>query len=185
MNPEQTGKLIAALRKEQSMTQKELAQRLGVSDKTVSKWETGRGLPDISVMPALCEILGISINELLSGARLDASAYQEKAEEHLTALMRRGRYKNVVLHLLISTLPILLSFLTLPFAAEQLIPPLLIPVVFFWCILWNVGNLIAGITYGIVKKWGWLRLLCISAYDLFLLSIQISYFAIAVVVITA
>ena len=185
MDQEKIGKFIALLRKERAMTQKELAQRLGVSDKTISKWETGRGLPDISIMPSLCETLEISINELLSGEQLDVSAYREKAEEHLNALMRRGRYKKALLHLLLSTIPFLVSFLTLPFAAENLFPPLMIPIVFFWCIIWSVGNMIAGITYGIIKKWGWLRVLCISVYDLFLLLILIAYFAIAVVVIAA
>ena len=79
MNQEKIGKFIATLRKEHSMTQKELAQRLGVSDKTVSKWETGRGLPEISIMRCLCDTLEISINELLSGDRLDASSYRQKA----------------------------------------------------------------------------------------------------------
>ena len=66
MNQEKIGKFIATLRKEQSMTQKDLAQKLGVSDKTISKWETGRGLPEISIMQSLCETLCISINELFS-----------------------------------------------------------------------------------------------------------------------
>ena len=67
MDQIKTGKFIADMRKEQSLTQKELAERLNVSDKLISKWETGRGLPDVTVMGALCEVLRINVNELLSG----------------------------------------------------------------------------------------------------------------------
>lgn len=81
------GKFIAQLRKEQSLTQRKLADALGISDKTVSKWETGNGLPEVSLMMPLCETLGISVNELLSGERLSASEYKDKAEENIMNLM--------------------------------------------------------------------------------------------------
>ena len=61
------GNLIRTLREQQGITQKELAQRLSISDKTVSKWETGRGLPDISILPELAQALHISVAELLTG----------------------------------------------------------------------------------------------------------------------
>ena len=185
MNQEKIGKFIATLRKEQSMTQKDLAQRLGVSDKTISKWETGRGLPEISIMQSLCETLGISINELLSGEKLDVSSYREKAEENISTLMNRRSYKKLILHIVISTIPFLLSFLTLPLAAEKIFPPHGIPVVMFWGILLIVANFVAGITYGIVKKWSKWRLLFMIAYNVFLLFIIITYFAIAAIVIMA
>ena len=182
MNQEKIGKFIATLRKEHSMTQKELAQQLGVSDKTVSKWETGRGMPEISIMQSLCEILGISINELLSGDKLDASAYREKAEENITELMKRRNGKKIILNVAVSTIPFLVSFLVLPFAAEKIVPPILIPIVVFWSILLIVGNFVAGITYGIVKKWGKLSLFCIAAYNMLLVFILIAFFAMAVIV---
>lgn len=185
MDQEKIGAFIATLRKEHSMTQKELAQRLGVSDKTISKWETGRGLPDISIMRSLCETLDVSINELLSGDRLDVSSYREKAEENITALMQRRSYKKVAIHIAISTAPFLASFLTLPLAAENIVPPLSIPIVLFWSVLLIVGNFMAGITYGIVTKWGKLKTLCICAYNVFLLFILIPFFAIASVVMSA
>lgn len=62
-----TGSLIKKLREKQNLTQKELADRIGVSDKTVSKWETGRGLPDISITPDLAKALRVSLAELLTG----------------------------------------------------------------------------------------------------------------------
>ena len=61
------GRFIAKMRKEKPYTQRQLADMLGISDKTVSKWETGNGLPDVSLMMPLCDLLQISVNELLSG----------------------------------------------------------------------------------------------------------------------
>jgi len=65
------------------MTQIDLANKLGITDRAISKWENGRGMPDLSLLPPLCEILDVSINELLSGARLDKKDYQEKLEENI------------------------------------------------------------------------------------------------------
>lgn len=72
------GRFIAKMRKEESYTQRQLADILGISDKTVSKWETGNGLPDVSLMMPLCDSLHISVNELLSGERLTDSEYQTR-----------------------------------------------------------------------------------------------------------
>lgn len=69
MNQEKIGKLIAEIRKEKDMTQTDLANKLGITDRAISKWENGRGLPDISLLQNLSEILGITITELLSGER--------------------------------------------------------------------------------------------------------------------
>lgn len=182
MDQVKIGKFIASLRKEHSLTQKELAQQLGISDKTVSKWETGRGLPEISIMRSLCETLNVSINELLSGGRLDATSYREKAEENIAVLMQRRSYKKIVIHIAISAAPFLASFLVFPLVAEKLIPPICIPIVLFWSIILIVGNFIAGLTYGIVTKWRKLRLFCISLYNIFLLYILINVFAIAAIV---
>lgn len=81
MEQEKIGEFIAAQRKEKKMTQKQLGEALGVSDKAVSKWECGKGLPDISTMVSLCELLEINVNELLSGEHLAEDAYSRKAEE--------------------------------------------------------------------------------------------------------
>ena len=82
MNQEKIGKFILDLRKEKNMTQNELADKLGITDRAISKWENGRGMPDLSLLMPLCEILGISINELLSGEKLNKQNYQEKLEEN-------------------------------------------------------------------------------------------------------
>ena len=73
------------------MTQKELAERLGVSDKTVSRWETGHGLPDMAYLTPLCEIFGVSVNELLSGEKLPPNEYSLKAEENIMALLQENQ----------------------------------------------------------------------------------------------
>ncbi len=82
------GKFISAMRKEQNLTQRELADKLSISDKTVSKWETGKGLPEVALMLPLCEELKISVNELLSGERLSEEDYFKKAEENMMDLVR-------------------------------------------------------------------------------------------------
>ena len=89
-----TGKFIAESRKKKGLTKKDLAEQLGISDKTVSKWETGHGIPDVSVISELCEILSVSSNELLAGERLDSvESFSKKAEENIMELMKTN--KNV------------------------------------------------------------------------------------------
>ena len=75
------GRFIAELRKEQNMTQLNLAEKLGVTDRAISKWENGRGLPDVSLMKPLCEILGITVTELLNGERASEPETINKLEE--------------------------------------------------------------------------------------------------------
>lgn len=96
------GKFIAACRKEQKLTQSRLAEHLGVSDRAVSKWETGRCLPDVSIMQELCEILGISVGELLAGERLVKEYQEERSEETmLTLLSGKEKAEKTFLELLV------------------------------------------------------------------------------------
>jgi len=83
-----TGRFIAERRKGLGLTQAQLAERIGVGDKAVSKWETGKGLPEISALLPLCAALGINVNELLSGETLEGKDYSDKAEENMMNLMR-------------------------------------------------------------------------------------------------
>ena len=94
MDQIKVGKFIASCRKEQGMTQAVLAEKLGISDRAVSKWETGKSLPDSGIMLELCEILKINVNELLSGERIVAEAYDKRAEENLLAMRRELEEKN-------------------------------------------------------------------------------------------
>ena len=83
MNQEKIGKYIKEKRKEKKLTQLELASRLGVSEKTVSNWENGRNMPDLSLFNPLCEKLDISINELMKGEKIDSDDYQKVLEENM------------------------------------------------------------------------------------------------------
>lgn len=83
MNQDKIGKFILELRKNKNMTQAELAEKLGVTDRAISKWENGRGLPDLSLMKPLCDELGITVNELLGGEKLANQDYKEKSEENI------------------------------------------------------------------------------------------------------
>ncbi len=83
MNQERIGKFIASERKKQKLTQEELAEILGITSKAVSKWECGKGLPDASIMLPLCEILKITVNDLLSGERVDKENYQKTLEKNI------------------------------------------------------------------------------------------------------
>ena len=71
MDLQKTGRFIASLRKEHGWTQKDLAERVGVTDKAVSRWETGRGFPDVSCLPALADALEVPISELVRGERME------------------------------------------------------------------------------------------------------------------
>lgn len=90
MDQEKIGKFILEMRKKKGLTQKELAEIVGISDKTISKWECGNSMPDISYLEALCNSLGITVNELLSGECLTSESYSEKAEENIMALMKEN-----------------------------------------------------------------------------------------------
>lgn len=76
------GKFIAELRKEKDLTQKELANKIGVTDRAVSKWENGRGMPDVSLLRKISEIFDITVNELLSGEKIDDKDRAQKLEEN-------------------------------------------------------------------------------------------------------
>jgi transcriptional regulator with XRE-family HTH domain len=88
------GKFISSCRKEQGMTQAALAEELGISDRAVSKWETGKSMPDSGIMLELCELLGINVNELLSGERIMTEVYDKRAEENLLEIRRQVEAKN-------------------------------------------------------------------------------------------
>ena len=89
MDTVKIGEFIAGQRKAQKLTQMELAEKLNVTDRAVSKWECGRSMPDSSIMLKLCEILKISVNELLTGEKLDMENYNEKAEQNLIELKKQ------------------------------------------------------------------------------------------------
>lgn len=96
MKTNNIGGFIQQLRKEKNMTQKELAEIIGMSDKTISKWESGNSLPDTSVLVSLCKALDISVNELLSCERISPEDYSKKAEENIMTLMKENEENKKV-----------------------------------------------------------------------------------------
>lgn len=91
MNQIQIGRFIATCRKKAGLTQNQLAGQLGITDKAVSKWETGRSMPDVSLFTSLCEILNISLNELIAGEYITDDEIKEKAEEVLMDVFRQKK----------------------------------------------------------------------------------------------
>ncbi len=89
MDQKEIGKFISACRKDKGLTQMQLAEMLNITNRAVSKWETGKSCPDVSIMLELCDILGITVNELLSGERIVMEDYQKKAEENLIELQAK------------------------------------------------------------------------------------------------
>lgn len=90
MNQIKIGRFIAGRRKAKKLTQKQLADILLISDRTVSKWECGKGLPEVSLMLPLCDTLNITVNDLLSGEIVSEAQYQKKAEENMMNLMKEN-----------------------------------------------------------------------------------------------
>ena len=95
MNQERIGKFIAELRKEKNMTQEDLAGILGVTDRAISHWENGRRLPDYSLLKPLSNALNISINELLSGERINEKELPQKADENIIKLTELINLKSM------------------------------------------------------------------------------------------
>ncbi|MDY3257962.1 MAG: helix-turn-helix transcriptional regulator [Ruminococcus callidus] len=85
------GKFISECRKEKGYTQVKLAEKLGITNRAVSKWETGKSLPDASVMIELCELLGINVNELLTGEKVSEENYKRKAEENMVEMVKKNK----------------------------------------------------------------------------------------------
>ena len=101
MNQEKIGKFIAKCRKDKKMTQSELAEKLGVTDKSVGNWENGRNMPDLSLFKTLCDQLDITINDLMSGEKISKDKYQEKFEENIVntinySTKKINKYSNVI-----------------------------------------------------------------------------------------
>lgn len=89
MDQVKIGKFIAACRKQQRLTQAQLADRLGITDRAVSKWETGKAMPDTAIMLELCHILNITVNDLLNGEVVTMENYNEKSEQILLEMAKQ------------------------------------------------------------------------------------------------
>lgn len=94
MNQIKIGKFIAECRKKNNLTQAQLAEKLNITDRAISKWENGKGMPDSTIMLDLCNELKISVNELLSGEMIDMDKYNEKAEKILLEMAKKEEIQN-------------------------------------------------------------------------------------------
>ena len=94
MNQIKIGEFISSQRKMKNLTQAALAEKLGITDRAVSKWERGKGLPDVSLMLDLCEIFGITVNELLSGEEISMENSNQKNEQLLLDMAKEVEQKN-------------------------------------------------------------------------------------------
>ena len=106
------GRFIADERKRKGYTQKQLSEKLGISDKTISKWERGNGFPEVSLLLPLCDELEITVNELLSGERVSEEDYRKKAEVNMVNLVREAQEskKKIILSAMVATLTIVAAF---------------------------------------------------------------------------
>lgn len=95
MNQIKIGKFIAECRKSKKLTQSELANKLGVTEKSISNWENGRNMPDLSLFNSICNELEITINELMCGEKLEQKNYQKKLEENLINVIVDEKKKNI------------------------------------------------------------------------------------------
>jgi len=125
------GSFIAETRKQKNMTQRQLADALAISDKTVSKWERGLGLPEVSLMLPLCETLGITVNDLLSGQTVTDTDYKKKAEENMMDLMKENQENKqrfalsmvcgVITIIAVCSLVVIASYIEMPVYARFLV----------------------------------------------------------------
>ena len=112
MDQLRVGKFIAECRKEKKLTQAQLAEQLCITDKAISKWERGIAMPDSSIMLDLCEILGINVNELLRGEKINAEDDHKKTEELLLEMTKKEEAARKKLHKYAKALTIILALLS-------------------------------------------------------------------------
>ena len=143
MDYNKIGNFIMSERKAKKLTQAKLAEKLFVSEKTISKWENGNGIPDTNILPSLCEIFEITINELLNGERFSADSYENKAEKLMLELQKTKEENNKK----ILSLEIAIGFMGILFAFTLIIIASLIKIsMWLRIVLILYGVIIAIIT---------------------------------------
>ena len=123
MNQLVTGKFIAQKRKEKNLTQEQLAEKLGVSNKTISKWETGKCMPDYAIVKSLCEELEITVAELMDGEVNEEKSMRAYDEDQIVDLLRRTqeleKQKNMILGMMLIVMGIALQALSYAFGGSD------------------------------------------------------------------
>ena len=124
MNQLVTGKFISKKRKEKNLTQEQLAERIGVSNKTISKWETGKCMPDYSVVKILCEELEITVEELMDGEEREEKGVYAYNDQHIIDLLRRTKeleqQKNILYGIVIIVMGISLLAVSQMFGGSNM-----------------------------------------------------------------
>ncbi len=139
-----TGKFIASVRKEKGYTQKQLAEELNISDKTISKWETGNGFPEISLLLPLCEKLEITVNELLTGEYLTETQYKQKAEENMVNMIKEKeenikKMKMAAITGTIATIAFVVIILMVALYTDVMPTEVKVVLVAIACVIFGVG----------------------------------------------
>lgn len=138
------GRFIAKERKHKKYTQRQLADILGISDKTISKWECGNGFPEISLVLPLCDALEISVNELLSGERLSEVEYKKRAEENMVKIIqeKEENKKKMLLSCIVGIISVV-AFITLILVVcmytDIMSMPVKITLLTIACVIFAVG----------------------------------------------
>ena len=179
MTSKECGNFISELRKEKELTQKELAEKINVSDKAISRWETGKGYPDVTSLVSLSEYFDVSVNELLAGKRLTAEDIKETADENLISVFEQVQ-KNKKQHnlqvaiytsvLIVVLLPVLIIIgkelfvsMTTQIQAENIISAVVSTVV--GIVLLIVGFLIRKGNVSILHSYHYKNVTDIDAYS--------------------
>ena len=145
-----TGKFLKMLRKEKGLTQEQLGEKVGVTNKTVSRWETGNYMPPVECLSILSDLYGVSINEIISGKRLDSDEFTEAAEDNLKGALELGEQeyrkseRRLIITMAASTVLAILIIFLLPADSEHMIRNILLVVlVFALAFISNTVNVIA------------------------------------------
>lgn len=121
MNQDKIGKFIAKKRKEKNLTQIQFAEKLGVSDRSVSNWENGKNMPDMSLFPIISKELNITINDLMSGEIVEKKEYQQKFEENIIyTIDKKVKKENRLLKIILLTLFIIFFVLVMFVSIESI-----------------------------------------------------------------
>lgn len=164
MDMRKIGQFLAELRKEKELTQEQLGEKLGVTNKTVSRWENGNYLPPVEMLQALSEFYGLTINEILSAQRLNPDEYQQKAEENLKAVVSTSPF----------TLQDKIDFFKRKWKKEHFFTSLLIRLligcllfqgIFTKNLLWTIGYAVASVAYYMIEQNQMMTYVESRAYD--------------------
>ena len=148
MDQVKIGKFLSDERKAKGYTQKQLTELLGISDKTISKWECGNGFPEASLLLPLCNELEITVNELLTGERISQQNYKKKAEENMVNMIREKEENKQKILLttmigVISTITFVTLLLVVCFYTDVIILPIKIVLMVIAISVFGVGLYVA------------------------------------------